>query len=346
MGTLPRSEKIGVSVFLSFLVGLLLLIGFCNVVEAQSILLNYASYVPETTPPSMQMERWAKEIEKRSGGKVEVKTFPSGTLVDAKNMITGVIDGQADIGVTCLAFYPGRFPLLSAVDLPIGFQNAMEASQTLFDLNEKYNPKSLDKVKVLTAFACPPANIMAKDPIRNLDDLKGYPLRCTGAGAPVLSLLGANPVAMPMSETPEALHKGTVKGIFSSLEILKAFKFSEICRHETICNLQTASFAVIMNKDKWASLPKEIQKIIDDMRREQSEWAAKCFDTQVEEALEWSKKEHDIELIRLSKSDMQKWLDMLRPATDQWLKDAAAAGIEGDKVLRDVFALKEHYAQK
>lgn len=87
--------------------------------------------------------------------------------------------------------------------------------------------------------------------------------------------MGADLVGMPMPETAEALEKGVVKGISSSLEILKAFRFAELCRYATITNLQTAIFAVTMNMDKWNSLPKEVQKIIDDLRLEHSVWTGK-----------------------------------------------------------------------
>jgi TRAP-type C4-dicarboxylate transport system substrate-binding protein len=312
---------------------------------AGPIKLNYANFPPAPTFPSVQMERWADEVEKRTGGKVEVQTYPGGTLLGAKNMLDGVIAGQADIGCLVLAYQPGRFPLLSAVDLPVGFPSSLVASRTMWDLFKKYNPKELAEVKVLTLFTSPPSNIMAKDPIRTLEDLKGYELRSTGGGAPALKLLGATPVAMPMSEAPEALQKGVVKGIFSSLEILKDFKFAEFVRYETITNFQTWGFAVVMNKDRWESLPEDVQKVMDDLGVEQSEWTGKYVDNHVNEALEWSKKEYNIEVIRLSEEELAKWRKLLEPVTEKWLKDAGGAGIPGDQVLKDLMELRGKYSK-
>ena len=58
-----------------------------------TIHLNYANFPPEGTFPCVQMERWAKEVEKRTNSKVKVHTFPGGTLVSAKNMFDGVVSG-------------------------------------------------------------------------------------------------------------------------------------------------------------------------------------------------------------------------------------------------------------
>ena len=70
---------------------------------AADIQLNYANFPPAPTFPCVQMERWKTEVEKRTNGKVSIKTFPGGTLLGAKNMMDGVIVGQADIGCLCMA---------------------------------------------------------------------------------------------------------------------------------------------------------------------------------------------------------------------------------------------------
>src|SRR5512136_38374 len=89
--------------------------------QCQTITLKYANLPPATTFPCVQMERWAKEVEKRTNGKVKVQTFPGGTLLPAKNIFDGVIAGTADIGNFCMSSQPGRFSVSQAVDLPIGF---------------------------------------------------------------------------------------------------------------------------------------------------------------------------------------------------------------------------------
>jgi TRAP-type C4-dicarboxylate transport system substrate-binding protein len=63
------------------------------IAEAGTLTLNYANFPPSPTFPCVQMERWAKEVEKRSNGQVKVMTFPGGTLLGAKNMLDGVKKG-------------------------------------------------------------------------------------------------------------------------------------------------------------------------------------------------------------------------------------------------------------
>ena len=327
--------------FVSFLI-----ISFFSTVNAQSITLTYANFPPASTFPCVQMEKWKTEVELRTAGIVNIKTFPGSTLLGAKNMMDGIIDGVADIGVIVFAYQPGRFPLLEGMDLPIGFSSSKVANAVLFDLYEKYKPKSLSKVKVIALFTAPPANIMSKTPIRSLKDLKGYELRCTGAGVKPLKLLGATPVAMPMSETPEALQKGIVKGIFSSLDILKDFKFAETCRYVTICNMQTTSFAVIMNKKKWDSLPDKVKKVIDDLSREHSLWTGEYIDKHVIESLNWAKEHYKEEVITLSDDEYKLWHRKVEPIKNEWLKKVEAKGLPARKFFKDILRLKEKYEKE
>src|SRR5512137_2618052 len=266
---------------------LLLGLGFAapRLVDAQQkITLTYANFPPATTFPCVQMERWAKEVEKRTNNAVSVKTFPGGTLLPAKNIFDGVITGTADIGNFAMSYQPGRFPVSEAVDLPIGFTSARAASLALYDLVEKY-PKEFEKVKILTLFTCPPADFMTKTPVKSLKDLKGMELRVSGTGAEVITKLGGTPVAMPQSETPEAIQKGVVKGIVSSMEILKDFNFAAYCPYATEGNLFVVTFAVVMNQAKWDSLPADVKDVLEQMRREHAEWTGKYVDDHVTEAL-------------------------------------------------------------
>ena len=320
--------------------------GMGSMAFGQSVTLTYANFPPASTFPCVQMEKWKTEVELQTAGIVKVKTFPGGTLLGAKNMMDGVIDGVADIGVVVFAYQPGRFPLMEGVDLPIGFSGAKVANAVLYDLYMKYRPKSLSKVKVIALFTAPPANIMSKKPIRTLSDLKGYELRCTGAGVKPLKLLGAVPVAMPMSETPEALQKGIVKGIFSSLDILKDFNFAESCRYATICNMQTTSFAVVMNKKKWDSLPEKVKKVIDGLSREHSLWTGEYIDQHVKDSVAWAKKKYNEQVITLSDSEYKQWHQKVAPIKDEWLKKTEAKGLPAKAFLKDLMALKAKYEKE
>jgi len=320
---------------LSFLAALVLPVQ----ATAGNIKLSYANFPPAPTFPCVQMERWKKEVEKRTNGKVSVNTFPGGTLLGAKNMFDGVISGQADIGCLCMAYQPGRFMITNATSLPLEIPDAKTGSKVLFEIYKKYQPKSFAKVKVLTMFTTAPSNIMSKKPVRNLTDIKGMDLRASGGAAQILKIWGANQVGMPMSATPEALQKGVVQGLFSSAEVMKDFKFAELCKYLTMTNTAIYPFAVVMNLDKWNALPKDVQKVFDDLAEEQAQWTGDYMDKHVQDSIEWSKKNQNVEVIELSKEEKVKWNRMLGPIVEEWIKKADQNGISGKALVDDIIAL-------
>jgi len=314
---------------------------FTPVAIAGPIKLSYANFPPAPTFPCVQMERWKKEVEKRTNGKVVVNTFPGGTLLGAKNMMDGVIAGQADIGNLCMAYQPGRFIVTNATSLPLGITDAHKGSLVLWDVWKKYQPEAFAKVKVLAMFTTAPTNIMSKVPVRTLEDLKGLDLRASGGAAQILAAWGANPVGMPMPATVEALQKGVVKGLFSSLEAMKDFKFAETCKYVTITDTVIYPFAVVMNMDSWNKLPQDVQQVMDDLRVEQSEWTGTYMDNHVKAAMEWAKTEQNVEVITLSAEEKAKWDAKLLPLTEKWTVDAKSKGFPAEDIVKDIKALIE-----
>jgi TRAP-type C4-dicarboxylate transport system substrate-binding protein len=316
-------------------VGIVMLALFLPVMSAPaaagSVTLTYANFPPAPTFPCVQMERWKEEVEKRTDGRVKVNTFPGGALLGAKDMMDGVIAGQADIGCLCMAYQPGRFIVTNATSLPLGIPDARTGSLVLWDLYNKYQPESFAKVKVLTMFTTAPANIMSRKPVRTLADIEGLDLRASGGAAQILKAWGANQVGMPMSATPEALQKGVVQGLFSSLEVMKDLKFAEICKYVTMTDTVIYPFAVVMNMDRWKALPESVQTVMNDLAREQAEWTGTYMDDHVQAAVAWSKQTHGVTFIDLSPEQEGKWETRLDPLIDKWIAEH-----EGDYPARAI----------
>jgi TRAP-type C4-dicarboxylate transport system substrate-binding protein len=313
--------------------------------KAPVIKLSYANFPPAPTFPCVQMERWKTEVEKRTAGKVAIDTFPGGTLLGAKNMMDGVISGQANIGCLCMAYQPGRFVVTNATSLPVGIPNAKVGSLVLWDVYNKYQPEAFAKVKVLTVFTTAPTNIMSKVPVRNLNDIKGLDLRASGGAAKILEAWGANPVGMPMPATVEALQKGVVKGLFSSLETMKDFKFAESCKYVTMTDTVIYPFAVVMNMETWNSLPKDVQKVMDDLIVEQARWTGEYMDNHVDDAVQWSKTSQKVEFIDLPTAEKVKWDAKLQFMTDKWVADAEQKGLPAKNIVDDIKASITKHSQ-
>ncbi|MCL6639108.1 MAG: TRAP transporter substrate-binding protein [Firmicutes bacterium] len=313
--------------------------------DGKQITLRYAFFAPATTFPAKQMEKWKEELEKRTNGKVKVELFPGGTLLTDKNMYDGVRDRVADIGLSCPTYEPGRFPLLGISDLPSGYPNAKVASRVVYDLVREYPPEAFKDLKIITVFATEPAHLMVVKPVAALQDLNGRKLRISGSLTPVLKELGATPVGMSMSEVPESLQTGIIDGLVTSREILKDLKLAEKLKYTTDYPLTITSFVAVMNKEVWNSLPPDVQKVIDDLSLEMCLWTGEYMDNHVAEALDWSKKEHGLQITVLSPEEKAKWDNMLKPVQDRYVAEMKARGLPAEEYKKRLYELKEKYTK-
>jgi len=205
--------------------------------ESAPTKLTYSIFFPPTHGQTKAAMDWAKEIEKRTGNKVQITVFPGGTLTKAPQCVFpggtltkapqcygGVVKGISDLGFSLFAYTRGRFPVMAAVDLPMGYPNGKVASMVAQEFAKDFKPKELNDVKVLYLHAHGPGILHTKKPVRKLEDLKGMKIRATGLSAKVVKALGGVPVAMPQGGTYEALKKGVVEGTFGPMEVLKGWK--------------------------------------------------------------------------------------------------------------------------
>jgi TRAP-type C4-dicarboxylate transport system substrate-binding protein len=151
---------------------------------------------------------------------------------------------------------------------------------------------------------------------------------------------------MPMPETPEALQKGVVKGLFTSLEVMKDFKFAELCKFVTMTQTPVYPFAVVMNMDKWNSLPKDVQKVFDELGTQQSAWTGVYMDKAVKRSMRWSKKKQGVKVFRLPKKEKAKWDKLLDPITANWIKVNEAKGLPAKAIVQDIKDFARMYEGK
>jgi TRAP-type C4-dicarboxylate transport system substrate-binding protein len=148
-----------------------------------------------------------------------------------------------------------------------------------------------------------------------------------------------------MPATVEALQKGVVKGLYSSLEVMKDFKFAESCKYVTLTDTVIYPFAVVMNLDAWNQLPKETQNILDDLKVEQSKWTGEYMDNHVKNAMKWAVETQGVEVIRLSAAEKARWDAKLQPLTDKWIADAKAKGFPAEEIVADIKRLIQKYSK-
>lgn len=303
-------------------------------VHAKTISLTYSNFFPPTHFNGQLGDSWAKEIEKRTNGKVKVTYFPGGALLKGAAICDGVIKGVCDIGMSCFAYTRGRFPAIEALDLPVGYTSGYAATMVANDFYKHFQPKELDEMKILYLHAHGPGLLHSKKAVRNLNDIKGMKIRATGFSSKVCDALGAAAVGMPQGGTYEALQKGVVEGTFGPIEVLKGWKQGEVVKSTTECFSvgYTTAMYVAMNKRKWAALPDDVKKVIEEVSAEWIGKHAAGWDEADAQGKEFSLSLGN-EMISLSDEESAKWAAAVKPVLDDYIKATEAKGLPGSEYI-------------
>ena len=306
-----------------------------TIAKEKKIRLSYSIFFPPSHAQCIAGEAWAKEIEKRSNGQIEITVYPGGTLTKAPQVYDGVVNGISDIGMSCFAYTRGRFPLLEGIDLPVGYPDGKTATKIATAITKEFNPKEVQDTEVLYVHAHGPGVLHTKKKaVQQLSDLKGMKIRSTGLSAKIVKTLGALPVAMPQGDTYEALQKGTVDGTIGPIEVLKGWKQGEVIKYSTdIPSIgYTTSMFVVMNKRRWQALPDEMKKIFQDVS---AEWVA--VQGQAWDDADAAGRAYTLErgnkVYTLSDAESTKWKEQVKPKLDDYIENITSKGLPGDKVV-------------
>ncbi len=311
--------------------------------QEKVITLNYAHFMPSVTKQCILAKQWCEEVEKRTNGRVKISFFPGSTLMPAPQTYDGIVKGIGDIGWSILSYTRGRFPLTEVIDLPLGYNSGYFATKLINDFYRRFKPKELNEVKVLYLHAHGPGLLVTKSPVSRLEDLKGKKIRSTGLSAKIVEALGGVPVALPISETYDALMKGVAEGVLVPVEALQQWRLAEVTSHvtESYGSAYSTGFFVVMNKEKWNSLSPDIQKTIEAIDREWIEKNGQLWDEIDKEGKGYAL-ERGIKFIPLSKEENTRWARKVNPLLDDYVENMKAKGLPGQEALK--YCL--HYLQE
>jgi TRAP-type C4-dicarboxylate transport system substrate-binding protein len=310
-------------------------LGFSGTTMAKTVKLTYSNFFPPTHIQSQLAEAWCKEVELKTNGEVKIEYYPAGTLSKGPKIYDGVVQGISDIGFSVLAYSRGRFPVMGAVDLPLGYTSGVQATKAANAVYEKFRPKEFRNVQVMYFHAHGPGLFFnSQKAIRSINDLKGLKLRATGYSAKIVKAAGGTPVGMPMPHSYQNIQKGVVDGGVFPMEANKGWRLGEVVKYGTATYsiAYTTAFFVVMNKDKWNSLSKNTQ---DTIRIINKEWIPKhgnAWDYSDSEGLKYFMNQGN-QLNGVDKNEAERWERAVSPIVDEYKKELNKKRLNGDEVI-------------
>lgn len=323
------------NMLINFLRPALLAAGLAAVtVTAQAqVALKYSSWLPaghwlNTTG----LLPWAAEVEKATQGRVKVEMLPK-TVGTPPTQFDVVRDGLADLSIIVTGYTPGRFELAEMGELPFLGDDPRVMSPTFDRIYRKHfaAANEFKGVEVLSIFTIAPGHIFtAKKQIRTLEDMKGLKLRSASAtGTRALNLMNAVPILKSSTEAFEMLSTGVIDGSLMLQETVKSTNSLGLLRYGLLVpgGLFNSSLAVIVNSDKWKTIPAADQQAIMAVSAEKLAAAIGKAYAAADQASVDAMKEAKYSLERASPALAADLRRTMAPIEQEWIAKAKKKGI-------------------
>jgi TRAP-type C4-dicarboxylate transport system substrate-binding protein len=294
----------------------------------------------------LMKEYFQPEINKRladRGNKYQINWTEAygGTLYKANATLTSIGDGIADVGWVFSTLEGSRLPLAQVGNYTPGTTGnpeiVMEVVNQLTDTMPALR-KEWDKANVvyLTSTAMDTLDLLTKFPVKSTADFKGKKIAAGGTIGVLVKGAGATPVNMAAPAFYNGLSTGLIEGAVTITTVMLGTKAYEKAQYLTKVDLGTFSAgALAFNKDKWKTLPKEVQDVVMEVSRDYS----KVFGKNTNKMLPvWrsviQKKNPNVVVTDLPDAERTKWLMTMDNVAKQWVESGEARGVPARAVLK------------
>ena len=238
-----------------------LALGFANPAAAQTKWNLPGAYSADNYH-SENLVFFAKEVEKETGGKLQVTVHAGASLFKAPEIKRAVATGQAQMGEVLISIHENEDPIFGLDTIPFLASSYADAKR-LYAARKAAMAAKLDSqgIMLLYTVAWGPQGLYAKKEVNSVDDLKGLKMRAYNVGTTrIAELAGAQAVTIQAAELPQALATGTVNAFMTSGSTGYDSKVWETMSHYYDCKAWIPSNVVFVNKAAFASLDKATQE--------------------------------------------------------------------------------------
>ncbi len=314
----------------------------------QGVTLKFHTFMAPTSNVYLNAHRaWMTKVEKESGGRIRFEGYPAMQLGGSPaQLYDQARDGVVDIAWTLAGNTPGRFPRTEVFELPFMTADAIGASRAAWEYLQTHAADEFKDVQPLAFHTHGPGVLHSRSkPILSAADLRGMKVRGpTRQATKLLTAAGASAVGLPLPQIPDALSKGVIEGAALPWEVITSVKVHELVQHHSEFApggpaLYNTAFVMVMNKAKYASLPPEARKVIDDNSgMETSAWFGKVQQDNDpisrKLATDRGNKVHVF-----TEAQASEFIQLTGTIASEWVQDMNRRGQDGEKLLAGAKAL-------
>jgi tripartite ATP-independent transporter DctP family solute receptor len=229
--------------------------------------------VAQNSHQGVGIDTLAKEVDKRTNGRIKIQGFYSGSLGGERESIEAVQLGTQELTFTSTGPVPNFVPAARILDIPFLFRDKAHARAVLDGPIGQEMLKEFES-KGFKALAWGENGVRhmtnSKRSVNAPEDLKGLKMRTMENPVHVAAYKGFGIVTTPMAfpEVFTALQQGTVDGQENPLSVIMAAKFDQVQKHLSLTGHVYSPGIFLMNKAAFDKLSAADQQAFLEAARE------------------------------------------------------------------------------
>ncbi len=320
-----------------------------RVSQAEPIVIRYTAHTPRSHGLyTRAFVPFAEIVERETEGRLKLVAFTDALMHDPVDGFKACVTGISDYTPGYVTYQPGSFKLLHATQLPFLFPTPQVASLVMEELYPKYFKDEYERMGVYLAHTdcTSPYNIIAKTPIRRLEDMQGIKMRTTGGiVSDIFSELGAVPVALAASEVYTALQRGVVDAVALSVSDMASYRLQEIGPYYTRINLNVLALHFCLSQQTFDALPADLKEQFYLLLRVRSQIAVQNYysgagDDRAYGAL----RDGGVQIIDLDEDERERFRAAVVPLTERFIAQHEAEGLPARSLVEEMKALAIEYS--
>ena len=242
--------------------------GGADVTDAEFKLIA-AHVSTETHSFHLGLEEFKKQVEEKSGGRIEVEVHANGELGGNEDeLVQKMATGTVDIIISAPSFMAQSVKAADLLSLPYLF-SGVEHWEAVMDGNPGQEISRLVEeqsglFKVLGYFK--DGNMYTIKPVETLEDMKDMKFRIQNSPTQIAfwSELGVQPTFIAFNEIYQALQNGVIDGAENSYAQIAQQKHYEVCKNITQTEHDVATRFFLISQQKYNELPEDLQAVVDE----------------------------------------------------------------------------------
>ncbi len=284
------------------------------------------------------LQQFANDIDKASGGKLKVQLHPNASLFKAPEIKRAVQGGQVQAGEILLVNFENEDPLFGIDGVPFLATSYAEASK-LYKAERKALEDKLAKQNMMLLYTVPwpPQGIFTNRTLNSVADMKGLKWRAySPATAKIAELVGAQPVTVQAAEVSQALATGVMDSYMSSGATGYDSKTYEHLKRFYDTQAWLPKNAIIVNRAAFDALDKATQAAVLKAAADAETRGWKMS----EEKTKWYVDQLKQKGMSIDKPSEQLTADMRRVGNVMLAEWVRKSGADGKKVIDQYRALQ------